>query len=67
MNAFGSVLMWWVKLEPITQSEVSQIQKNNYYIYIHTHIYTESRKMVLMNLFAEQQRRYQHKEQTSGQ
>ena len=27
----------------------------------------ESRKMVLMNLFAEQQRRYQHKEQTSGQ
>ena len=28
-NAFESVLMWWMKLEPIIQSEVSQKEKNN--------------------------------------
>ena len=33
--------------EPIIQSEVSQ--KSKYHINTHTHIYTESRKIVLMN------------------
>ena len=28
-NAFGSVLMRWMKLEPITQSEVSQKENTN--------------------------------------
>ena len=28
-NAFESVLMRWMKLEPIIQSEVSQKEKNN--------------------------------------
>ena len=36
-NAFKSVLMRWVKLEPITQSEVSQKEKHQYSII--THIY----------------------------
>ena len=36
-NTFESVLMRWVKLEPITQSEVSQKEKNQYNIL--THIY----------------------------
>ena len=27
-NAFESVLMWWMKLEPIIQSEVSQKEKH---------------------------------------
>ena len=27
-NAFGSVLMRWMKLEPITQSEISQKEKH---------------------------------------
>ena len=36
-NAFESVLMRWVKLEPIMQSEVSQ--KENYQNSILTHIY----------------------------
>ena len=31
-NAFESVLMRWVKLEPITQSEVSQKEKHQYSI-----------------------------------
>ena len=29
-NAFESVLMRWVKLEPITQSEASQKEKHQY-------------------------------------
>ena len=36
-NAFGSVLMRWMNLEPITQSEVSQEEKDKYCIL--THIY----------------------------
>ena len=36
-NAFESVLMRWMKLEPIIQSEVSQEEKHQYSIL--THIY----------------------------
>ena len=36
-NAFESVLMRWMKLEPIIQSEVSQKKKNKYCTL--THIY----------------------------
>ena len=36
-NAFESVLMRWMKLEPITQSEISQKEKYKYHIL--THIY----------------------------
>ena len=36
-NAFESVLMRWMNLEPITQSEVSQKQEDKYCIL--THIY----------------------------
>ena len=36
-NTFESVLMRWVNLEPIIQSEVSQKQKDKYHIL--THIY----------------------------
>ena len=42
-----------VNLEPVVQSEVSQKEKNEYHIV--THIYLESRKMVLMNPFAEKE------------
>ena len=35
-NAFESVLMRWMSLEPIIQSEVSQKEKNKYVL---THIY----------------------------
>ena len=48
-NTFESVLMRWMNLEPIIQSEVSQKEKKKY------HIYMESRNMVLMNLYAGQQ------------
>ena len=34
-NAFESVLMRWMDLEPIIQNEVSQKEKNKYHILIH--------------------------------
>ena len=58
-NAFESVLMKWMDLEPIIQSEVRQKEKDKYCIL--THIYG-SRKMVLKNLFTEQQWRNRHRE-----
>ena len=36
-NSFESVLMRWIKLEPIIQSEVSQKDKDHYNIL--THLY----------------------------
>ena len=36
-NAFESVLMRWIKLEPIIQSEVSQKDKHQYSILMHTY------------------------------
>ena len=42
-NTFKSVLMRWMKLEPIIQSEVSQKEKHQYSILTHT---MEFRKMV---------------------
>ena len=43
-NIFELVLMRWLKLEPIIQSEVSQKEKLQYSILMH--IYMEFRKMV---------------------
>ena len=34
-NAFESVLMRWVNLEPIVQSEVNQKEKDKYHILMH--------------------------------
>ena len=48
-NTSELVLMRWMNLEPIIQSEVSQKERKTY------HIYMESRKVVLMNLYAGQQ------------
>ena len=59
-NTFESVLMRWMKLEHIIQSEVSQketpIQYPNAYIW--------NLQMVTMTLYARQQRRHRCKEQT---
>ena len=52
-NAFESVLMRWIKLEPVIQSEVNQKEKHQYSIL--KHIYMEFRKMVTMTLYARQQ------------
>ena len=47
-NTFESVLMRWMNLEPIMQSEVSQKEKDKYCILM---LYMGSRKIVLKNLF----------------
>ena len=59
-NASESVLMRWMKLEPIIQSEVSQKEKCQYSIL--THIYMEFRKMVMLTLYKRQQKRHRYKE-----
>ena len=63
-NSFESVLMRWIKLEPIIQSEVSQKDKDQYSIL--THIYTEFRKIVVIILYARQKKRHRCTGQTFG-
>ena len=58
-NTFESVLMRWMNLEPIRQSEVSQKEKDKCHILMHIY---KSRKMVLKNLFSGQQWRNRHRE-----
>ena len=53
-----------MKLEPVIHSEVSQKEKYQYSILMH--IYMEFRKMVMMTLYARQQKRHNYKEQTFG-
>ena len=62
-NTFESVLMSWMKLEPIIQSKVSQKEKHQYSI---LHVYMALRKMVMMTLYERQQKRHRCKEQTFG-
>jgi len=61
-SAFESVLMRWMNLEPIIQSEVSEKEKNLYCILMYTGTY-----MVLMNLFTEQQWRYRLMDKGGGE
>ena len=63
-NAFESVLMRWMKLEPIIQSEVSQKEKHQHSIL--THIYMELRKMGMMTVYVRQQKRDRCIEQSFG-
>ena len=60
-NTFESVLMKWMKLEPIVQSEVSQKEKHQYSILTHIYIYMEFGKMVTMTLYVRQQKRHRCK------
>ena len=53
-NAFESVLMRWMNLEPIIQSEVSQKEINI--------VFQNLEKMVVKNLFTGQQWRNRHRE-----
>ena len=61
-NPFKSVLMTWVKLEPIMQSEERKKSINTVY----SCIYMEFRKIVTTTLYARQQKRHRCKEQTLG-
>ena len=63
-NTFESVLMRWIKLESIIQSEVSQKKKHQCSILMH--IYMEFRKMVMITLYERQQKRHRYIEQPFG-
>ena len=62
-NIFESVLIRWMKLEPIIQSEVSQKEKLQYSILMHIY---GIRKMVTITLYARQQKRHRCIEQFFG-
>ena len=55
-NTFESVLMRWMKLEPIIQNEVNQKEKHQYGILTHT--YKGFRKMVTRTLYMRQEKRH---------
>ena len=55
-----------MNLEPIIHSVVSQKETDKYCIVKYIYIYMETRKMVSMNLFAGQQWRDRHREETYG-
>ena len=57
-NTFESVLVRWMKLEPIMQSEERKKSINTVY----SCIYMEFRKIVTMTLYARQQKRHRYKE-----
>ena len=61
-NAFESVLMTWMKLEPIIQSKVRK--KNTKTVY--QRIYMEFRKMSMITLYARQQEKHRCTEQSFG-
>ena len=62
-NTLESVLIRWMKLEPVIESEVSQKEKHQYSIRI---IYMEFRKMIMITLYARQQKRHRCIEQSFG-
>ena len=47
-NSFESVLMRWMKLEPIIQSEVSQKEKHKYSILIHIYIFLAPKSLQMV-------------------
>ena len=60
-NSDESVLVRWMSLEPVTQSEVRKRKTN--VIYINAHIWNLE-KLVLINLLAGQEQRCRNREQT---
>ena len=60
-NAFESIPVKWMNLEPFTPSEVSQKGKNK-----HVYKCIASQKMVLLTLPAVQQRRCRYSQRTYG-
>ena len=62
-NIFESVLMRWMELKPIIQSEISQKAKHQYSILTQC---MEFRKIVTMTLYVRQQKRQRYTEQTFG-
>ena len=65
-NEFESVVVRWMYLEPVIRSKVRKRKTNIACMYICISICMESRKTVLMNLFAGKEWRRRRREQTCG-
>ena len=65
-NACESVLMRWMKLEPIKESEVRKKEKHQYSMLMYVYIYMEFRKMVMITLYGGQQKRHKCIKQSFG-
>ena len=57
-NTFETVLMRWMKLEPIIQSEVSQKGKHQYRILTHMPVTLSMVMITLLSLTLRQQKRH---------
>ena len=68
MSWVGFKSWWWTGRPGVLQSMGSQRVRHDWVIELnaYNHIYMESRKMVMMNLFVEQEYRCRHREQTCG-
>ena len=64
-NAFESVLVRWMNLESVIQSEVSHKEKDKYHILMHTYGIQKNTEEFIYNIFL-QQWRNRHREQTYG-
>ena len=60
-DEFKSIVVRWMNLEPVIQSEESQQEKSKYHILMHIY---RSRKMVLMNLITEKKWKLRCRKQT---
>ena len=65
-NSFESVLMRWMNLEPIIQSEVSQKEKDKYRILMHIYGIQKNGTQEFIYSSGGQQWRNRHREQTYG-
>ena len=54
-NEIELFVVRWMNLESVTQSEVSQKEKNKYHMLTHTYGILKIKKKVLMNLVAGQE------------
>ena len=61
-NGFKSIVVKWMNLEPVIQSEVSRKEKNKYCIVTHM----ESGKIIVTKLFTGKDWRLRMRKQTGG-
>ena len=66
IKRMGSVLVRWMHIESLIQSEVNQKEKNKYSIWNSSAYLWYLEKVVLMNLFAGKERRHRCREWSCG-
>ena len=53
-NEIGPFVVMWMKLESVIKGKYIREKKTKIFLFVYICIYTDSRKMVLMTLFARQ-------------